>query len=159
MIHDPTFMVVCFCLCSLTSLFDSLQFRENITSFQQLLAEGVFDISSGTKAEDCKTLKRLALSNLSKSKWVEHYHMLKVWSVLNLCPSQITIHMACDPRIHYYSLQPSPFWLQNPKNSSRASVISEPNVTASSNKRLQEGQNKKFPGWLKIISCVYCWIM
>ncbi|KAH7514256.1 hypothetical protein FEM48_Zijuj11G0069400 [Ziziphus jujuba var. spinosa] len=63
---------------SLKSLFDSPQFNENLTSFQQLLAEGVFDISfSGAKAEDCKTLKRLALSSLSKSKWVERYHLLK----------------------------------------------------------------------------------
>ncbi|KAH9721006.1 GATA transcription factor 26 [Citrus sinensis] len=30
---------------SLNSMFDSLQFKENISSFQQLLAEGVFDLS------------------------------------------------------------------------------------------------------------------
>ena len=72
-------------ICSLKSLFDSPQFRENLTSFQQLLAEGVFDISlSGVKPEDCKTLKKLALSSLSKSKWVEQYHLLKVWVHLNL---------------------------------------------------------------------------
>ncbi|XP_028762618.1 GATA transcription factor 26 [Neltuma alba] len=63
---------------SLESMFSSSQFKENLNYFQQLLAEGVFDISlSGTKPEDCKTLKRLALSNLSKSKWVEHYNLLK----------------------------------------------------------------------------------
>ncbi|CAB4309888.1 unnamed protein product [Prunus armeniaca] len=63
---------------SLKSMFDSPQFRENLTSFQQLLAEGVFDISFlGAKTEDCKTLKRLVLSNSSKSKWVERYHLLK----------------------------------------------------------------------------------
>ncbi|XP_009371047.2 GATA transcription factor 26 isoform X2 [Pyrus x bretschneideri] len=63
---------------SLKSMFDSPQFRENLTSFQQLLAEGVFDISfPGVKTEDCKTLKRLALSNSPKSKWVERYHLLK----------------------------------------------------------------------------------
>ncbi|CAK8562679.1 unnamed protein product [Lathyrus sativus] len=40
--------------------------------------EGVFDDSLlGANPEDCKTLKRLALSNLSKSKWVEHYNFLK----------------------------------------------------------------------------------
>ncbi|CAL5197928.1 unnamed protein product [Lathyrus oleraceus] len=40
--------------------------------------EGVFDNSLlGANPEDCKTLKRLALSNLSKSKWVEHYNLLK----------------------------------------------------------------------------------
>jgi hypothetical protein len=60
-------------------MFDSPQFKENLISFQQLLAEGVFDISfSGAKSEDCKTLKRLALSNSSKCEWVESYHLLKV---------------------------------------------------------------------------------
>ncbi|XP_020217403.1 GATA transcription factor 26 [Cajanus cajan] len=63
---------------SLKFMFNSSQFKENLTYFQQLLAEGVFDISLlGAKPEDCKTLKRLALSNLSKSKWVEHYNFLK----------------------------------------------------------------------------------
>ncbi|XP_019424541.1 PREDICTED: GATA transcription factor 26 isoform X1 [Lupinus angustifolius] len=63
---------------SLKFMFDSSQFKENLTYFQQLLAEGVFDITlSGAKQEDCKTLKRQALSNLSKSKWVEHYYFLK----------------------------------------------------------------------------------
>ncbi|KAF4404208.1 hypothetical protein G4B88_014664 [Cannabis sativa] len=96
----------------LKSLFDSPQFRENITSFQQLLAEGVFDMSfSGAKPEDCKVLKKLVLTNLSKSKWVEHLQLLK-----------------------------------NPKNSSRgSSSISGPNVAASTNKRPQDNQNKKFP--------------
>lgn len=100
---------------SLKSLFDSPQFRENLTSYQQLLGEGVFDISfSGVKPEDCKTLKMLALSNLMKSKWVEHYHLVKT-----------------------------------SKSSPRASVVSEPNVTESSNfakaRRPQDSQNKKFP--------------
>lgn len=63
---------------SLKSMFDSPQFKENISSFQKLLAEGVFDISfSGVKMEDCRTLKRLALFNLTKSRWVEHYNLLK----------------------------------------------------------------------------------
>lgn len=68
-----------FLMCSLRNMFDSPQFRENLTSFQQLLAEGVFDISfPGAKTEDCKTLKRLALSDSLKSKWVERYHLIKV---------------------------------------------------------------------------------
>ncbi|XVF10913.1 hypothetical protein REPUB_Repub07fG0224400 [Reevesia pubescens] len=45
------------------------------SSLSQLLEEGVFNISSpGVKAEDCKTLKRLALFNLTKSRWVERHH-------------------------------------------------------------------------------------
>ncbi|KAK6947516.1 ASX, DEUBAD domain [Dillenia turbinata] len=63
---------------SLRSMFDSPQFKENLLSFQQLLAEGIFDSSFlGVKTADCKTLKRLAISNLTKSKWVEHYTQLK----------------------------------------------------------------------------------
>ncbi|KAE9597431.1 putative transcription factor C2C2-GATA family [Lupinus albus] len=63
---------------SLTMMFSSSQFKENLTYFKQLLGEGVFDISLlEEKPEDCKTLKRLALSNLSKSKWVERYNFLK----------------------------------------------------------------------------------
>ncbi|CAK7356275.1 unnamed protein product [Dovyalis caffra] len=63
---------------SIKNMFDSPQFKENINSYQQLLSEGVFDLSfSEAKIEDCKTLKRLTLSNLSKSNWVERYHLLK----------------------------------------------------------------------------------
>ncbi|WVZ25812.1 hypothetical protein V8G54_004356 [Vigna mungo] len=63
---------------SLKNMFSSFQFKENLTYFQQLLGEGVFDISLlGTKPEEWKTLKRLVLSNMSKSKWVEHYNFLK----------------------------------------------------------------------------------
>ncbi|XP_065856937.1 GATA transcription factor 26 isoform X2 [Euphorbia lathyris] len=63
---------------SVKCMFDSPQFKENISCYQQLLAEGFFDLSfSGAKAEDCNTLKRLTLSNFSKSKWVEHYNQLK----------------------------------------------------------------------------------
>lgn len=93
-------VVYLFCICSLKSLFDSPQFRENLTCFQQLLGEGVFDISfSGVKPEDCKTLKRLALSNLSKSKWLEHYHLLKVWIHSIFVPCQIIVYMASEPSI------------------------------------------------------------
>ncbi|KAJ4952576.1 hypothetical protein NE237_029408 [Protea cynaroides] len=63
---------------SLKNMFDSPQFKENLSSLQQLLAEGVFDLSfSGVNSEDCKTLKRLVLVNLAKSKWVEQYNLLK----------------------------------------------------------------------------------
>ncbi|XP_077235170.1 GATA transcription factor 26-like isoform X2 [Tasmannia lanceolata] len=63
---------------SLKSMFDSPQFLEASCSFQQLLLEGIFDLSfSGVKSEECLTLKRLALLNLTKSKWVEQYNRLK----------------------------------------------------------------------------------
>ncbi|XP_022958264.1 GATA transcription factor 26-like [Cucurbita moschata] len=63
---------------TLKSMFDSPYFKESLTSFQQLLREGVFDASFlGTMIEDCTTLKRLVLCNSSKSKWVERYHQLK----------------------------------------------------------------------------------
>ncbi|XP_022718417.1 GATA transcription factor 26-like isoform X2 [Durio zibethinus] len=63
---------------SLKNMFKSPQFKENLCYFQQLLEEGIFNISAqGVKPEDCKTLKRLALFNLMKSQWVERHHVLK----------------------------------------------------------------------------------
>ncbi|KAL9231169.1 hypothetical protein vseg_006426 [Gypsophila vaccaria] len=63
---------------SLESIFISTVFKENVSSFQQLLGDGVLDTSfPGVETEDCKVLARLALSNLSKCKWVEHYNLLK----------------------------------------------------------------------------------
>lgn len=60
-------------------MFESPQFKENLNSFKQLLTEGVFDFSfPGAKREDCKILSRLVLLDLSKSKWVERYNLLKV---------------------------------------------------------------------------------
>lgn len=59
-------------------MFESPQFEDNLCYFQQLLEEGVFNISvPGVNAEDCKTLKRLALINLTRSHWVECHHGLK----------------------------------------------------------------------------------
>ncbi|MBA0796631.1 hypothetical protein Gohar_007382 [Gossypium harknessii] len=63
---------------SLESMFESPQFKENLCYFQQLLEEGVFSVSvPGVKVEDCKTLKRLALFDLTKSHWVERRQTLK----------------------------------------------------------------------------------
>ncbi|KAK9068039.1 hypothetical protein SSX86_012150 [Deinandra increscens subsp. villosa] len=63
---------------SLKSMFDSPQFKENLSSFQKLLAEGVFDLSSPTvKNEGCKTLKKLVLCSATKSDWVEKYNQLQ----------------------------------------------------------------------------------
>ncbi|KAG7015697.1 GATA transcription factor 26 [Cucurbita argyrosperma subsp. argyrosperma] len=63
---------------SLNSMFESPEFKENLNSFKQLLTEGVFDFSfPGAKREDCRSLSRLVLWDLSKSKWVERYHLLK----------------------------------------------------------------------------------
>ncbi|KAK6787069.1 hypothetical protein RDI58_015594 [Solanum bulbocastanum] len=63
---------------SLKNMFQSSHFEENLSSFQKLLAEGVFDSSlSGVKIEDSRTLKRLILCYLTKSKWVEKYNLLK----------------------------------------------------------------------------------
>ncbi|CAM8902922.1 unnamed protein product [Rhodiola kirilowii] len=63
---------------SLKRLFDDPRFLESSLSFQQLLAEGVFDLSFPNVApDDCRNLRRLALSNLLKSNWVEQYNLLK----------------------------------------------------------------------------------
>ncbi|KAK9059181.1 hypothetical protein SSX86_021800 [Deinandra increscens subsp. villosa] len=63
---------------SLKSMFNSPQFKENLSSFQKLLAEGVFDLSLPmVKNEGCKTLKKLTLCNVTKSDWVEKYNQLQ----------------------------------------------------------------------------------
>lgn len=63
---------------SLKSMFDSPQFKENLSSFQKLLAEGVFDLSLPmVKNEGCKTLNKLALCSATKADWVETYNLLQ----------------------------------------------------------------------------------
>ncbi|KAI7743424.1 hypothetical protein M8C21_011275 [Ambrosia artemisiifolia] len=63
---------------SLESMFDSPQFKENLTSFQKLLYEGVFDLFVPmVKKEGCKALKKLALCSATKSDWVEKYNQLQ----------------------------------------------------------------------------------
>ncbi|XP_076940376.1 GATA transcription factor 27-like [Bidens hawaiensis] len=63
---------------SLESMFDSPQFKDNLSSFQKLISEGVFDLSSPmVKNEDRKTLKELALCSATKSDWVAKYVQLE----------------------------------------------------------------------------------
>ncbi|CAH8318410.1 unnamed protein product [Eruca vesicaria subsp. sativa] len=69
---------------SLMSMFESSQFKENFSLFQQLVADGVFGTlssssssSSGSKLEEFKTLAKLALSDPDKSSLLESYQMLK----------------------------------------------------------------------------------
>ncbi|KAH9605148.1 hypothetical protein KSS87_002346 [Heliosperma pusillum] len=63
---------------SLESIFASSHFKENLSSFQKLLEDGMLDTSfPGVQTEDLKVLKRLVLSNSSKCKWLEHYYNLK----------------------------------------------------------------------------------
>ncbi|XP_039122695.1 GATA transcription factor 26-like [Dioscorea cayenensis subsp. rotundata] len=63
---------------SLKSLFCGSQFVETCSYYQQLLAEGVFDLSFvGVDVEECRILKRLVLLDLTKAKWVERYKGLK----------------------------------------------------------------------------------
>ena len=63
------------------SMFESSQFKENFSLFQQLVADGVFGTSTsspGSKLEEFKTLAKLALSDPNKSHMLESYQMLKV---------------------------------------------------------------------------------
>lgn len=141
------FWFIC-CTRSVKSVFDSPQFKENLTSFQQLLSEGIFDISfSGAKAEDCKTLKRLALFNLSKCKWVERYKLLKVWASLKFVRGNFKVHMNAE-RITIYLL--FPFLLQSHRRSPGGSNVYKPSAMVASNlvnvKRLRGGQNQNFQG-------------
>ncbi|KAI0520150.1 hypothetical protein KFK09_007621 [Dendrobium nobile] len=62
---------------SLKSLFSSPLFMENLSYFQQLLQDGVFDLSfSHLSFGECRALK-LALLNSLKSRWVDHYGKVK----------------------------------------------------------------------------------
>ncbi|KAL1213968.1 GATA transcription factor 27 [Cardamine amara subsp. amara] len=99
---------------SLRSMFESSQFKENFSLFQQLVADGVFEksSSSSSKLEDIKTLAKLALSDPNKSHLLESYHMLKEQKkgiedsvtttsrVSNLSPSNnhslVTIERPCE---------------------------------------------------------------
>lgn len=72
----------CCILCSLRTMFQRSHLAETFMYFQQLLQEGVFDSSVSGMDEECRTLKRLVLHNLSRSKWVEHHKKLKVWMVI-----------------------------------------------------------------------------
>ncbi|KAD6453420.1 hypothetical protein E3N88_08125 [Mikania micrantha] len=64
---------------SLKTMFDSPQFKDNLSSFQKLLADGIFDLSLPmVKNEDFKTLKKLALCSATRSDWVEKYNQLQV---------------------------------------------------------------------------------
>lgn len=65
-------------------MFAGPQFLKSLPYFQQLLQEGVFDLSlSGANAEECRTLKRLVLLNCTNHKWSECYQKIKVteWSM------------------------------------------------------------------------------
>ncbi|ONK56301.1 uncharacterized protein A4U43_C10F6370 [Asparagus officinalis] len=63
---------------SLRTMFNSSQFMETFSYFQQLLREGIFESSiSGTDNGDYRILKRLVLQNFSRPTWVEHYKRLK----------------------------------------------------------------------------------
>ncbi|XP_020574435.1 GATA transcription factor 26-like isoform X2 [Phalaenopsis equestris] len=63
---------------SLRCLFSSPKFLENFSYFQQLLQDGIFDLSSSQiNVEECRSLKRLVLCNFTKSSWVQRYEELK----------------------------------------------------------------------------------
>ncbi|XP_010529984.1 PREDICTED: GATA transcription factor 26-like [Tarenaya hassleriana] len=64
---------------SLRSMFESSQFEENFSLFQRLVADGVFETCSpsGAISEGCKMLKKLALSDLTKSHLGASYYQLK----------------------------------------------------------------------------------
>lgn len=60
-------------------MFESRQFLETLSSFQQLLREGIFDMPCmGVANTKYRILRRLLLSSFAKSKWIEHYQQNKV---------------------------------------------------------------------------------
>src|SRR5438876_7946145 len=62
---------------SLKSMFSSIQFADATQSYQRLLGEGILD-PSFPSSEEWNTVKRLALTNLTKCKWLECYKQQKV---------------------------------------------------------------------------------
>ncbi|KAI0489155.1 hypothetical protein KFK09_028997 [Dendrobium nobile] len=63
---------------SLKIMFSSHQFLESFCHFKQLLQEGIFDLTFlQMSVEECSTLKRLVLLNLTQSRWVQLYKQLK----------------------------------------------------------------------------------
>ncbi|KAL0905016.1 hypothetical protein M5K25_027187 [Dendrobium thyrsiflorum] len=63
---------------SLKIMFSSHQFLESFSHFKQLLQEGIFDLTFlQLSVEECSTLKRLVLLNLTESRWVQLYKQLK----------------------------------------------------------------------------------
>lgn len=67
-------------------MFDSPQFIEDLSTFQKLLVEGVFDFSPSLGKSECNgNLKRLVLGNLTRSSWVEQYNLLKVQPHIFCC--------------------------------------------------------------------------
>ncbi|XP_073002293.1 GATA transcription factor 26 [Typha latifolia] len=97
---------------SLRSMFSASQFVETLSYFQNLLREGIFGLSfSGANAEECRTLKRLLLVNLTKSKWVECYKQLKDKNYKRTRGKEMVIHQnpevslkrPHDGQIHSYA--------------------------------------------------------
>ncbi|XP_057810110.1 GATA transcription factor 26 isoform X2 [Salvia miltiorrhiza] len=75
---------------SLKSMFDSTEFNLNLSSFQKLIADGVFDNSfGGVNTEDCRILKKLVLCDLAKSKWVEQHAAFKDLKCKNTIKSEV----------------------------------------------------------------------
>jgi hypothetical protein len=58
-------------------MFSSIQFTDAIHSYQQMLGEGILDPSFSID-EERDALKRLALTNFKKCKWLECYKQWKV---------------------------------------------------------------------------------
>lgn len=64
---------------SLRSMLQSPQFMETLSDFQQLLVEGVLDLSFlGVNDEEGRWLRKLVLLNSTKCKWVQQHKSLQV---------------------------------------------------------------------------------
>lgn len=62
---------------SLKCMFNSVQFEEALTNFQDLLSEGIFDVyASGLNPQVQQIVQKLILTDLTKSKWIERYSQL-----------------------------------------------------------------------------------
>ncbi|KAL1200618.1 GATA transcription factor 26 [Cardamine amara subsp. amara] len=141
---------------SLRMMFESAQFKDNFSLFQQLIADGVFDMSSssGAKLEDIRKFKKLALSDFNKSRLVESYCLLKERkkgtgdsvtttsrsSNPNVPKNIVTIKRRCEDQTQLKSesrgLMRSPKRVMKMKASHESKVMTENNVSCFSPRSL-----------------------
>ncbi|EOA18557.1 hypothetical protein CARUB_v10007115mg [Capsella rubella] len=155
---------------SLRMMFESAQFKDNFSLLQQLIADGVFDMSSssGAKLEDSRAFKKLALTDLNKSRLVESYYLLKEReketgdsvtttvqksSNLNVPKNIVTIKRRCEDQTQLKSesrgLMRSPKRVMKMKATHERKVLTENNVPCFSPRSLasvfaQEGGSAVF---------------
>ncbi|KAK8916771.1 GATA transcription factor 26 [Platanthera zijinensis] len=124
---------------SLKSMFSSPQFLECLSHFQQLLQEGIFDLSTlRMSVEECRTLKRLVLLNFIESRWVLHYKEIKDKKDRQV--AAVKSSETSKSYFHYSILTPSK---RHCESKDRHLLVSK--VSARSPRRMQKSINASPP--------------